>query len=69
MELSGPWLAFGCYSVCSLILFAFPSLLRKPHIKCASLSQALSKRGIVRIAHRGGSRYAIENTIAAFERC
>ena len=59
---------FG-YMTSSLCLFAFPSLLHKQVVQPKLFKEAIKGKRVLRIAHRGGPRDAMENTLIAFDRC
>jgi glycerophosphoryl diester phosphodiesterase len=62
-------IALSGYAASSIVLLAFPQLLyKKKNYKHPALQECLEDKKIMRIAHRGGTRKLIENTIAAFEK-
>ena len=61
-------IALSGYLASSIVLLAFPQLLhKKKNYKHHALQECVEDQKILRIAHRGGSRKIIENTIPAFE--
>lgn len=54
----------------SALFFIFPTLLhRKRNYNHPLLNDALEKKRVLRIAHRGGSRMHMENTLEGFRKC
>jgi glycerophosphoryl diester phosphodiesterase len=61
-------IAFSGYLASSILLLTFPHLLhKKKQYKHPTLHKCIEDNKIMRIAHRGGTRKKIENTIPAFE--
>lgn len=54
----------------STLLFFFPTLLhRKRSYQHPLFNEALEGKRVMKIAHRGGSRMHMENTLEGFRRC
>jgi hypothetical protein len=59
----------AAYLLNSWLLFFFPTLLhrRRKYPKNPLFEEALEGKRVLKIAHRGGPRARVENTIEAFE--
>lgn len=62
-------MAVSGYIAASLAFFAFPSLLHPPIRQPPLFQEALSGKRVLRIAHRGGPHYGMENTMRTFNIC